>query len=75
MSSRSLNFCGDADGFLAGHGVGDQQDLGRVDRRRLIVDQLVHHALVDVQAAGGVDDDRVVARVARRAAQRVARRS
>src|SRR5690606_34507956 len=49
-----------ADRFLAGHRVGDQQNLGWVD---LIanVDQFLHQAIVDLEPAGGVDDDRVVA--------------
>ena len=55
---------GDADRFLAGHGVGHEQDLGRIDLV-LDVDELLHHRLVDLQAAGGVDDDRVVARARR----------
>ena len=47
---------GDAGRFLTRHRVGDEQDLDRLDRgldRR----ELVHEPLVDLQAAGGIDDD------------------
>ena len=64
MSSRRLNSCGDVDRFLAGHRVGDQQDLGRADLA-LQLFQLLHHGVVDLQAAGGVDEDRILALVAR----------
>ena len=37
--------------------------------------QLLHHAFVDLEAAGGVDDDRVLALVAAPARMRVAARS
>ena len=51
-----LKALGDAHGFLAGHRVGDQQRLVRADLAgdRL---ELVHQLVVDLQAAGGVDDD------------------
>ena len=45
-----------ANRILAGHGVDHQQRLGRRHRAR-DADQLVHHRLVDMQAAGGVEDD------------------
>ena len=43
---------------LAGHGVGDEQDFLRIQDllQRL---HLVHQLLVDVQAAGGIDDEHV----------------
>ena len=50
----------DVDGVLAGHRVGDQQDLMRLDGAAQ-APQLVHQFLVDLQAPGGVEDDRVVA--------------
>ena len=54
---------GDADGVLAGHRVDDQQHvvgLGPLADLR----QLVHQLLVDVEAAGGVDDQHVAALLA-----------
>ena len=51
---------GDIDRVLAGHGVGDEQALGRLHRvahRR----DLEHQRLVDMEPAGGVEDDHVVA--------------
>ena len=47
-------------GVLSGHGVHDQQDLVRL-HRRLDALELVHELLVDVQAAGGIEEDDVVA--------------
>ena len=47
-------------GVLAGHAVGDEQDLVGMDRR-LEPLQLLHHLVVDLQAAGGVDDHHAVA--------------
>ena len=50
----------DIDRVLAGHGVDDEQALGRlrgVAHRR----HLVHQRLVDVEPAGGVEDEDVVA--------------
>ena len=55
---------GDGDGVLTGHGVDDEEDLLRLDRGADLA-QLLHELLVDVQTAGGVDDDRVAAIVAR----------
>ena len=53
-----LELQGHVDRVLAGHGVEHQQDVVRLDR---VADahQLVHELLVDVQAAGGVDDEHV----------------
>ena len=48
------------DGVLAGHGVGDEENLLRVEQL-LEPLHLVHQLFVDVQAAGGVDDERVAA--------------
>ena len=51
---------GHVDGVLAGHRVHHQQGL--VHRHRLLdVDQFVHQDLVDLQPAGGIQDDDVVA--------------
>ena len=51
---------GDADGVLAGHRVDDEEDVVGL---RLLADlrQLGHQVLVDVEAAGGVDDQHVAA--------------
>ena len=51
---------GGVHGVLSGHGVHDQQDLVRL-HRRLDALELVHELLVDVQAAGGIEEDDVVA--------------
>ena len=51
---------GNIDRVLAGHGVGHQQDLARLDRA-LDPLQLLHQRIIDVQAAGSVEDQRVVA--------------
>ena len=51
---------GGVHGILSGHGVHDQQDLVRL-HRRLDALELVHELLVDVQAAGGIEKDDVVA--------------
>ena len=45
---------------LAGHGVADEEDLVRLDLL-LDLDQLGHQLVVDVQAAGGVEDQGVAA--------------
>ena len=47
---------GGVDGVLAGHRVGDEQDFGRLEAVSEVGD-LGHHVLVDVEPAGGVDDD------------------
>src|SRR3954470_2435394 len=51
---------GDVHGVLAGHRVDDEQDVVRLDRLADL-DELAHERLVDVQAAGGVDDEDVLA--------------
>src|SRR3954463_7916238 len=51
---------GDVDRVLAGHRVDHEQDVVRLDRRA-DVDELLHELRVDVQAAGGVDDEDVLA--------------
>src|ERR671933_882649 len=51
---------GDVDRVLAGHRVDDEQDVVRLDRAAHL-DELVHERRVDVQAAGGVDDEDVLA--------------
>src|SRR3954467_10193261 len=51
---------GDVDRVLAGHRVDDEQDVVRLDRPA-DVDELLHELGVDVQAAGGVDDEDVLA--------------
>ena len=57
-----MKFVGGADGVLTGHGVGDEQNLGRIQQlfERL---HLVHELIVDVEAAGGVNDEHVAAGV------------
>ena len=55
-----VEFVGGADGVLAGHGVGDEEDFLRREQR-LELRHLVHQVGVDVQAAGGIDDQRVAA--------------
>ena len=49
---------------LAGHPVGHEQDLVGM-HRVLQAAQLVHHVLVDLQPARGVDDDHAIARAPR----------
>ena len=60
---------GEVDRVLAGQRVGDQQNLVRA-RRCLDLRHLDHQRLVDVRAAGGVEDDDVVAAEARRLLRR-----
>ena len=55
---------GGADRVLPGHRVGDEEDLLGLDGRRH-GGHLAHQILVDVQAAGGVDDDGVPSGLAR----------
>ena len=59
-----VELAGALDRVLPGHRVGDVQQVGRLHRRldRL---ELVHQLVVDVQAAGGVDDHDVEAAVLR----------
>ena len=47
---------------LPGHGVGDEQDLDRVQLLLQLL-QLGHQLVVDVQAAGGIDQQHVAAAV------------
>jgi len=47
---------GDAHCFLAGHRVGDEQNLGGL-RALADGDQLVHHLVVNLQAPGSVEQD------------------
>jgi hypothetical protein len=54
----------DIDGLLAGHRVEDEEHVHRL-RRVADADELLHQLLVDVQPAGGVDDDDVLAGLAR----------
>ena len=54
----------DVDDVLTGHGIDYHEDLVGLDGR-LNVHRLLHHLLVDLQAAGGVDDDDVVEMVDR----------
>ena len=58
---------GDVDGVLAGHRVDDEQHVVRLAPPSRIVAELGHQLLVDVQAAGRVDDQHVLALRARRA--------
>jgi len=51
------------DGVLAGHGVGDEEDLGGFEVG-FEGGHLVHEELVDAEAAGGVDEEDVAAEVA-----------
>ena len=53
-----VELAGALDGVLPGHRVGDVEQIGRLHRRldRL---ELRHQLVVDVQAAGGVDDHHV----------------
>ena len=53
---------GRVDGVLAGHGVGDEEDLGGVEGG-FEVGHLVHEELIDAEAAGGIDDEDVAAEV------------
>ena len=59
-----VELAGALDGVLAGHRVGDIQQI-RGLHRGLDRLQLVHQLVVDVQTAGGVDDDDVEAGVLR----------
>ena len=43
---------------LTGHGVGDKQDFGRVQRFLQLM-QFLHQLFVNVQAAGGIDQQNV----------------
>ncbi len=65
---------GRVDRVLAGHGVGDEENLAGVEQLFQPL-HLAHQLFVDVQAAGGIDDERVAAHVAGLAAGLLARRS
>ena len=53
---------GHVDGFLAGHGIHHQQRLVYLDGF-LDANQLVHQRIIDLQTAGGIQDDDVIAMV------------
>ena len=57
MPTAGVEPLGHGDGVLAGHGVDDEQHVVGLD---LALDrlQLLEHRLVDVQPAGGVEDER-----------------
>ena len=59
----AVELAGALDGVLPGHRVGDVEQVGGLDHV-LDRDQLGHQLVVDVQPAGGVDDDDVAAGVA-----------
>ncbi len=59
-----VELAGALDRVLAGHRIGDVEQIRGLDRV-LDGDQLAHQLVVDVQAAGGVDDDHVAAGVPR----------
>ena len=54
-----MKFAGGAHGVLADHGVGDEEDFGGIQLALQHL-QFVHEFGVDVEAAGGVDEDYVV---------------
>ena len=56
-----VKLVGGVDRVLSSHGVGHEQDFLRIEHllQRL---HLVHQLIVDVQAAGGVDDQHVASR-------------
>ena len=55
-----VKILGGVDGVLAGHGVGDEEDLLRAEKLFEAL-HFGHQVFVDVEAAGGVDDQRVAA--------------
>ena len=57
-----VEFLGAAHGVLADHGIGNQQDFTGPQLGAQFTD-FVHQFLVDVQAAGGVNNQHVVAAV------------
>ena len=67
-----VEVAGEIDRVLAGQRVGDEQDLVR-PRGVADLRHLLHQRLVDMRAAGGVEDDDVVALQARRPARRAGR--
>ena len=56
---------GRIDRVLAGQGIGHEDDLGRL-QHLLDPAQFGHQLVVDMQAAGRVDDDVIIARSQRR---------
>ncbi len=52
-----------SDGILSGHCVGDKKDFDRMGFA-LDADQLFHQLIVDVQASGGINQQRVVTNIA-----------
>src|SRR5208337_4136555 len=60
QSKTRMKILGRADGVLAGHGIGDEQNLRRVEEFFQAL-HLRHELFVDVQAAGGIDDKRIAA--------------
>ncbi len=69
-----VELVGRFDGVLAGHGVGDEQNLYRVKLLFQLL-QLHHQVVIDVQAAGGIDQQDIAAGVGGFAARERARSS
>ncbi len=71
-----MELVGGFDGVLSGHGVGDEQNLDRVELFLQLL-QLRHQVVVDMQAAGGIHQQHVAAAIggfAARGAGQVERR-
>ena len=64
MPSSLVEGLGDGHGVLAGHRVHHQQDLLGLHRLAHVA-QLLHQLFINVQAAGGIDDHRITAVIAR----------
>ncbi len=64
-----MELVGALDGVLPGHGVGDEQDFDRREQLFQLL-QLDHQLFVDMQAAGGVDQQHVASAVDRFPARR-----
>jgi len=62
------------DGVLAGHGVGDEENLAGVEELFEML-HFGHEVGVDVEAAGGVDDEGVAAMMTASRRASLARRS
>jgi hypothetical protein len=58
---RLVEVGGDADRLLAGGGVEHEQDFLGMTPGRLQADEFLHQRFVDLQAAGGIEQHRVVA--------------